>query len=138
MTLRAALRAARHVGRRGAALLFLAEVDLFYAASLLWPSPAAARTPSNLFFASLLPLDVWAAMWAIVGVVCIVYAFRHHDRVAFVAAIGVKTLWAGLAIIGVFAGGVPVSTPAIWISFGGFVWLVSDWRDPDDHWTMRS
>ncbi len=138
LRIRAALRAARHVGRRGASLLFLAEVDIFYAASLMWPSPASQQTPTNLFFASLLPLDLWAAMWAAVGLTCIAYAFRHHDRVAFTAAIGVKTLWAGFAVIGVFAGGVPVSTPAIWISFGGFVWLVSDWRDPDDHWTMRS
>jgi len=134
--LRKALGAARHVGRRGAALLFLAEVDVFYAASLAWPSAATARTPTNRYYDTILPLDVWAGLWLIVGVVCMIHAFRHHDRVGFIAAIGIKTMWAFFAIIGVITAGVPVSTPAIWISFAGFVWLVSGWRDPDDEWTI--
>lgn len=136
MSLRTALRAARHIGRRGAALLFLAEVDVFYAASLLWPSPAAARTPTNRYFATIMPLDAWAGLWALVGVICIVYAFRHHDRVGFVAAMGIKILWSLFALLGMVTAGVPVSTPAIWISFAGFVWLISGWRDPDDEWTL--
>jgi hypothetical protein len=124
------LRAARHkVGRRGAALLFFAELDLIYGFFLAFPSPDAARSPTNLYFASLASLDLWAIPWVFVGLMCLFFAFQRYDRMAYASAIAIKVLWGGLAIIGIGFADVPVSAGAIWISLAGLVWVLSGWRE---------
>lgn len=118
------------VGRRGAWLLFLTELDLFYACLLAWPTPATSGTATPRWFATMLPLDAWAAMWAAVGLICLVYAFTRYDRPAYMAAILIKVIWTGLAVLGVWFADVPASTPAIFLSLAGAVWLISGWREP--------
>lgn len=127
--LRRAVRAARHrVGRRGASLLFFAELDLIYGYALAFP-PTSGLSVTNRFFASLLPLDFWAGLWTATGLVCLVCAFRRYDRPAFMAAIALKVLWGGFALIGVWFADVPVASGAVWISLAGLVWILSGWRE---------
>ena len=124
-------QAMRHrIGRRGAFLLFLTELDIFYACLLAWPTPATVGNATNRWFVTLLPLDAWAAIWAAVGAVCLVFAFSRYDRPAFGAAILIKALWTGLSLLGVWFADVPISTPAIFLSLAGAVWVISGWREP--------
>lgn len=118
-----------HVGRRGAFLLFLAEVDLFYAYALAFPTRTSAANATNQWFATMLPLDAWACLWFAVGLICLFYAFQRHDRLGYIAAIFIKVVWTGLSLIGMWFADVAVSGPAIWLSLAGAVWVISGWRE---------
>lgn len=125
------LRSVRHrVGRRGAALLFFAELDLVYGLVLAFPSGASASSATNRYFATVGPLDVWAVLWIFVGLVCLWCAFQRYDRYGYNAAILLYVLWGGLALLGVWFFDVPPTAPAIWLSLAGLVWVLSGWREP--------
>lgn len=122
--------AARHrIGRRGAALLFFAELDLIYGYSLAFPPRGIPPTATTRYFATLLPMDVWAAMWIVTGLACLVCAFLRHDRFAYAAAIAVKVMWGGLALMGFWFADLPPTAGAIWVSLAGLVWILSGWRE---------
>jgi hypothetical protein len=122
----------RRVGRRGAALLFFALLDLVYAHSLLWP-PHAARTSDTLqFVASLAPLWGWAILWSGGGLACLVWAFRRQDQPGFAAAIAVYVLW-GLTMLGGQATGRVERgyvSAVIWLTLAAFVGLLATWPEP--------
>jgi hypothetical protein len=125
------------VGRRGASLIFFALVDLVWAYGLT----AAPANPGNEFVAHLLPLPVWAALWAAVGGLCLIYAFRSSDRVAFAAASLLKVAWGTLYLLGWALGEIPRGYLAtvIWLAFAGFVQVIAGWmenRGPE--WTPPS
>ncbi len=115
----------RRVGRRGAALLFFAVLDLVFCYGLLTlPRPL---TPFYEWMQELLPLWGWAACWGAVAVLCLVYAFRRHDTPAFVAAVCIKVGWGLLGFFGWLAGVVDRGyvSAAIWLAFAAFVVLVA-------------
>lgn len=129
---RAWTRLARRVGRRGTALLFFALLDLVFGASLIVPSASASRSPSLLYVAHIAPLPVWGLLWSGVGLVCLVQAFMTRDRVAFAAAMGIKTLWgvtqlAGWLMVGLERG---YAGAAIWLSMAGWLYVISTWPEP--------
>jgi hypothetical protein len=127
--------AARHVGRRGAFLLFLALVDVVLGYGLTQPLPlglsaAAVYKP----FTDILPLTVWAWWWLTVGAACAAAALYHTIRpVAFGLAAMMKAAWS----IGYLAGWhdkLPLyargyQTAAIFVTLAGVVLLVSNWRE---------
>jgi hypothetical protein len=124
-------RAATRIGRRGAFLLFLTVVDATFAWSLASPTDEARRSPTTAYIASIAPLPAWSALWAVVAVVCLIGAVRHHDRIAFAAAAFLKVLF-GLTLLGAqlvahinqaFLGGV------IWLFFALVVYLISTWPE---------
>jgi hypothetical protein len=90
------------VGLRGIALIALGLLDLTYAYGLL--NPPKPVTPIYLFPSDVVGLCWWALLWAAVGVVLLVYAFRRHDTVAFTAAIMIKVLWGLFIGIGWLGG----------------------------------
>lgn len=120
------------VGRRGAALLFLAVLDVVIAWSLL--RPAYPVPQSTAYVAGLAPLWAWAALWAGCGCLCALNAFRRVDRVGFGAAIAVTALWglclAGGAITGHIDRG--LVSAVVWLTFAAFVGLLSTWPEPVD------
>lgn len=122
----------RQVGRRGAALLFFAALDIVYCHALLFPSRRARDSDSLQYLARILPLWVWAAIWGTVGVLCLVQAFRRKDSLAFSVAIGVKVLWGLVSLFGWLLGGVDRGyvTAAIWLAFAGFVAIIASWPEP--------
>lgn len=125
-------RIRQRVGRRGAALLFFALVDLVYAHSLLWPPRAARESDTLQWVAGLGPLWAWAILWAAGGGACLVWAFRRQDQPGFAAAIAVYVLW-GLAMLGgQVAGQVERGyvSAVIWLTLAGFVGLLSTWPEP--------
>jgi hypothetical protein len=121
----------QRIGRRGAALLFFAFLDLVYCWSLLDPPASARRSPSFVFLAGVAPLWAWAAAWGGVGVTCLVFALRREDAPAFTAAIGLKVMW-GLLFAGgwLFAGlERGYVSAAVWLAFASLVGLLAGWPE---------
>jgi hypothetical protein len=122
----------RRIGRRGAALIFFALLDLIFALSLAAPSADARHTASLAYVASVAPLWLWACLWAAVGVICGVYAFRARDRVAYACAMGLKVLWgvtqlAGWLFVHLDRGYVGA---AVWLGLAAWVYIISTWPEP--------
>lgn len=115
-----------HVGYRGSSLLGFAVVDFVWAAYLVVGPPNSTRE----WFAAVVPIGWWAAVWALVGVVCAVFAFRHDDRHGFEAAIGIKVVWGLGCLIGWVMADVTLGAVGIWLGFAWFVWRISGWPEP--------
>lgn len=125
----------RHrVGRRGSGLLFFAVLDLIFAYSLLYPDKVTRHGPSFVFYRSLAPMWVWAAVWAAVGLVCLWYAFTRCDQLGFTAAISLKVGWGLLHLGGWLIGDLERGyvAAAIWLAFAAWVWIVAGWAEPGD------
>jgi hypothetical protein len=106
------------VGRRGAALLFFALLDLVYAGSLGWAPSSVRSTPAYVWLTGYLPLWAWAGLWAGVGLLCLVQAFQRADRVAFACASLLKVLWGVLHVAGWLLDVVPRGyvSAVIWLA----------------------
>lgn len=117
-----AARGRRRVSERGEALLFFAILDLVYAYAMV----SAPKPLVDLYAwaAQLMPLWVWALLWAAVGVLLTVCAFLpRRDTVAFTAAVMLKIGWGVLALLGWLSGEFDRGylTAVIWL---GAAWLV--------------
>lgn len=128
---RRAARLQHRVGRRGTALLAFAALDLAYALRL-----ATADPGGHTIYAWLhgpVPLWPWAALWVLVAAVCAAGAVRVGcDRLAFVAAIGIKVLWCSLYLSGWLLGEVADGwvSAMVWGVFATIVWLIAGWPEP--------
>lgn len=122
------------VGRRGRCLLFFGALDLVYAWAM-WTVPPNQQQISATYrwFGEIAPLHMWAALWAIVGALCLFDMWRTTDRLAFVAAIGIKVVWGITSVAGWALDDIPVSSGAIWLGLAGLVWTISGWSEPEDH-----
>jgi hypothetical protein len=122
---------APHIGRRGASLLFLALLDLVFGFSLAAPAPEALRSPTAVFISGVAPLWFWALLWTTVGLLCLVGAFIHRDRVAFAAAVSVKVLWGSLYLAGWATGGLDRGWAAavIWLPMAAWIAIISGWPE---------
>ncbi len=123
----------KRIGRRGAFLLFLSLLDWVYAYGLAFPTPRAISNPTYQFLSSTLPLQVWGALWAIVGTLCFVFAFRQHDAPGYAAAMFIKVLWALVFLLGWAFADVErgyLST-AIWGAFAAVLALIATWPEPE-------
>lgn len=118
-------RLASRIGRRGAALLFFALLDVIYCYALL----TAARPLVSFyeFLDSTLPLTVWAIVWGGVGLICLTYAFRTYDTVGFMFAVALKVAWGLFALLGWLAGEIDRGyvSAVIWLGFAAFVHLIA-------------
>jgi hypothetical protein len=123
----------QRIGRRGAFLLFLSLLDFIYAYGLAFPTARAVQNPTYEFLALIVPLYVWAALWLIVGALCLVYAFRQQDAVGYTAAMFLKVLWALVFLLGWMFADVErgyLST-AIWGAFAAVLALIATWPEPE-------
>ena len=122
----------RRVGRRGAALLFFAFLDLVYSVSMFNPPREALRSPTLLFVDSILPLWAWGVLWGITGLICLIHAFRINDKIGFTAAITLKTLWGSIFVYAAAAGLIDRAyvSAAIWLSLAGWVGIIATWPEP--------
>jgi hypothetical protein len=115
----------RRVGKRGAALLFFALLDGVYCYGLL-----TAPRPLVQFYAwmdGIVPLQVWAFAWGVVGLVCLLFVFAVYDTAAFMAAVALKVCWGMLSLFGWIAGVVDRGylSAVIWLAFACFVYLIA-------------
>lgn len=90
------------VGLRGVALIALAVLDLVYAYGLLYPPQPV--TSIYLFPSDVIDLCWWALLWAGVGVILLLFAFRLNDTPGYVVAVLIKAFWGLFLGIG-WAGG---------------------------------
>lgn len=135
-------RLGHQVGRRGASLLFFGLLDVVYCQALLFPTRTARNTSGYRFLADIMPLWAWAAMWGVVGVLCLVYAFRKRDQPAFAAAMGLKVLWGSVYVGGQWTGAVERGyvSAVVWLALAALVGLLSTWPEPtkEPRWTQPS
>lgn len=119
------------LGRRGASLLFFALVDLVYATALGFAPTQTARSSSYAFLASILPLWAWALPWGVVGLLCVYYALRAEDRVAFAAVSALSVGWSVLNLAGWMLGEIPRGfvTAAVWAAFAAFCQMIAGWPE---------
>lgn len=113
------------IGRRGAALLFFTLLDSVYMVGLLTaPRPLV---PFYAWMNEVVPLLVWASAWGLVGLVCLLYAFKAYDTPAFMAAVGLKVAWGLLSLFGWIAGVVDRGyvSAVVWLGFAAFVFLIA-------------
>lgn len=134
----------RRVGRRGAALLFFAFLDIVYCHGLIFPPRGLADQPSFKFLASVMPLWAWGALWGLAGVACLVFAFRRYDMIGFAAAMAIKVLWGLVFLLGAFMAGLErgLVSATIWLALAALVALLGSWPEPDGgkgpSWTRQS
>ncbi|MFI7630283.1 hypothetical protein [Microbispora rosea] len=119
------------MGRRGLFLLFLAFLDTVSAVRFAWPSPDVLHTPAYVFLSALAPLSFWAALWAAVGALCLVQAFKQRDAIAFGFAAAIKFLWSAIYLIAWVLDEVPqaYASAAFWVFAGAVVHVISTWPE---------
>lgn len=128
-------RLIRYVGRRGAALLVFAFIDIAIGVSFLDPETSAQTRAIPTYRATLevASLTVWAWLWLLVAATCAVGAFRQKDRLSFGAAIAIKVVWAGSFL----ASWILYSAPRAWLAaatwgvLAALVLLISGWPEPN-------
>jgi len=121
----------RKIGRRGTFLLFLTILDYIYAFSLVFPSPNSVIQPTYSFLAAVLPLEIWAMLWAVVGTICLVYAFKKDDSPGYAVAMFIKILWAVIFLLGWLWADVDRGylSATIWGAFAGVLGIIATWPD---------
>src|SRR5215213_10409504 len=122
-----------HIGRRGAFLLFLAEVDLIYALGMLFPTSLSLSYPTTRFLMQVSPLWVWGLLWLVVGIICLIFAFREKDAIAYAAAMFLKVLWGLTFLLGWIFTGVErgYQSSAVWLTFAAICLLIATWPEPE-------
>lgn len=114
----------RRIGYRGAFLMFLVMLNFVYGYSLITDPPMHV----NL----LLPLNVWAWTWIVMGFILATGVFVKNDRFQFGLSATFKSFWA-VAWLGTW---IDLGTPrawinaVIWLSFAALVVVVSFWPEP--------
>jgi len=102
-------------------------LDFIYAIGIAAADPATRATPTYRFLDGMLPLDLWAFIWAMVGGLCLVQAWVRFDWLAYAAATALKIAWA-LLHLGAWAFGVlprGYVAAAIWLLAAGVVMVMS-------------
>lgn len=124
-----------YVGKRGRVLLFFGCVDLVYALSLALPGTELARGSMFMWLAGLAPLWVWGAMWGVVGLLCLLFAFRRQDYPGYAAATLLKVFWGLVCLGGWLFGDVQrgYASAAVWLGLAYLMLRVlCPWPEPDD------
>lgn len=133
----------RRVGRRGSALLLFATLDLIFGWSLLDPTPTVLASPGYRWLGSVLPVQVWGALWTVVGLLCLIGAFLREDSPAWVAAMAMKVMWGVLWFCGWWLADLERGwvSAAVWLPMAALVALLAGWPEPGDErrplWTPR-
>jgi hypothetical protein len=118
------------IGRRGAALLAFAFIDLVIGWLLL--DPQSRLIPSYRAVFAVAPPVVWALLWIGAGLIVGVHAFLRVDKFGFAAAILIKLLWA----LGLMASWLAYHAPrgwvgaATWVVLAGLVLIIAGWPEP--------
>ncbi len=128
MLTRAFLRLIHQVGRRGVFLLFIGILAVGLAFALF----AAPTDQQSIALGRLIPLWVWAWLWAATGATCLVQAFMTKDRWAYLSATFMLIMWAALYFVAWATSIVDRGWLAgvIYLAFAGLTAVVATW--PED------
>lgn len=105
-------------GARGVALLAAAAYCWARAIAYLPITDTPSELPAGLqLISSVIPLEVWAAAWLLVGVFAAVYAFRRPDYLAWGLVVGMMSAWAIGYVLGWFSSfGSPAGISREWLN----------------------
>ncbi len=129
-------RAARwldfRLGYRGSLLLTLGLVDWLVALSIYVPPDPITPTSQFRYLKQLAPLPFWGTVWACVGSICLVYAWRRDDWPAFVAASFLKLMWITVLLYGWLFAGVTRgwASASTWLIAAIMVMRLASWPEP--------
>lgn len=118
----------RRVGHRGRALLYFGMVNAIYAIGL-FTAPDDANATFR-WFASIAPLESWAALWLGSGLAAWYHAFHRHDRFGFVALMGVYVVWSIGCLAGWVTDDITLGAVGIWAGLVFLVHDISSWAEP--------
>jgi peptidoglycan/LPS O-acetylase OafA/YrhL len=106
-------------GRRGAFQILFAGVYLIVGYSFITTPSAGTRQASLRWLTDYAPIEPFAALWIVAGVLGVVAAFkcRPNDWFGFSALVFAPAVWGALFFIGGITG-----TPTAWISAAVY-WL---------------
>ena len=127
-------RLAHKLGRRGATLLVLAIFDFIFGWFFFDPNVHQSLQQIDIYrglrdFAS---LYAWGVMWWLVGIICLVSAFRRKDAIGFVAAILIQVAW----VVGLMSAWIlwdakyAWAQAALWASLCAWVAITAGWPEP--------
>lgn len=105
-------------GARGVALLVGSAYCAVRGFAYLPAASPGGDLPDGLrLLSSFVPIAVWASAWLVVGVVCIVCAFRRSDHLAWGLLVAMMTAWALAYIVGwITSFGSPEGVSREWLS----------------------
>lgn len=122
-------------------MLFFSFLDLVYGIGFFLPSPQLKTNPGFVWLASVLPLWVWGTIWASVGTLLAIYAFRQKDSLAWAIAMTIKVIWGALYFLGALLATPHLDrgmiTSTIWFGLAGLVAVISSWPEPDVRVVLR-
>lgn len=120
------------IGRRGFFLLLLSLMLLNAAYNLFEPTDRALSLPMYIFVSTIMPLDIWALLHLVAGLVSLFYVFKPKDGIGYGVVMGVIMLWALLAMLGWIFADVErgYSTAIIYLVFCTAIGLIGTWYDP--------
>jgi PAS domain S-box-containing protein len=106
-------------------------LSLAIAASLAFAPADARATPAYSVLASVVPLAVWAVVWCVTGVLCLVQVFMRSDRIAFAAATALLLLYGLIYLVSTVTGDNPRGwvQGSVWLAFGGWIALIATWPE---------
>lgn len=127
-------RLRRRIGRRGAALLVFAFIDVVLGWSLIDPTTQAQTAALPVYRATVevAPLTVWGCLWILVGLACMAQAPARFDGIGFGVAIGIKVVWAGCFVASWLVFDAPRGWlgAATWAVIAALVYLIARWPEP--------
>ncbi|GAA1618172.1 hypothetical protein GCM10009733_013130 [Nonomuraea maheshkhaliensis] len=124
-------RVLHRIGRRGASLAFVGLLGQVIAASLAFAPASQRATSGYTALAAVVPLNVWALAWFLVGTLCLVQMFMRSDRMAFAAATALLLLYGLVHMVSTLTGANQRGwvAGAVWLAFGSWIALIATWPE---------
>lgn len=116
------------VGRRGGVLFFIGVLDAIFSLSL-W----LITNPNNeRLYGSYIPLNVWAVVWAVAGLVAWTSMFAKVDRLGFALSAAILTVWGILAALAWLQGDAPNGwlSATFFLVLDGLILVPASWPEP--------
>lgn len=122
-------------GRRGAFQLLFAGVYLIVGFSFLTTPSSGSRQAALRWLTGFVPLEPFAALWIVAGLLGVVSAFlcRPRDWFGFAALVFAPAVWGALFFIGGLTGSFTAFTSAaVYWLFAAAPMIVSGMQGPTD------
>ena len=120
------------LGVRGAAMLTLGIFHIIYSVQQLFPNRAWLDRGDVQWRSEIVPSQVFGGLWALIGVMCIVAAFRKADSLGFGATTFLFMFWAMTELGAWIDHQAPQGylSAATWATFGVLSLILSRIQDP--------
>jgi hypothetical protein len=129
-------------GRRGAFQITFGFVYLIVGSSFFYMPTTPSRAALFAWLTEHVPLEWFASLWIIAGVIALVCAFlpRPRDAAGFIALVFAPGIWFGLFLIGAGVTGSPIAVVSgiVYGVFGVAPLIVAGMQGPRDRDTRQA